>query len=58
MHGIRVVSKYSRSHTFDSDASVVRALKEAHKIEGVDVVSDGSMISDVISDQGNNTTLK
>uniref|UniRef100_A0A914UK87 C2H2-type domain-containing protein n=1 Tax=Plectus sambesii TaxID=2011161 RepID=A0A914UK87_9BILA len=29
-HGIRVVSKYSRSKTFDSNPTVMRALKEAH----------------------------
>lgn len=29
-HGVRVVSKYSRSRTFDSDSQKMRAFKEAH----------------------------
>ena len=30
VHGITVVSKYSRSKTFDDDPSVMRTLKEQH----------------------------
>lgn len=40
-HGIRVVSKYSRSKTFDSNPTVMRALKEAHGFIDGDTTANG-----------------